>query len=313
MRIAIPTATTIDLPYNQRSAPAYASAVTPLRRNPHRHSTSPSPPAEILALARTCDGILLPGSPADVDPAPLRPTPRTPPPPRRRRPSRSRRLPPPRSCRRHRQAHPRHLLRSPVPQRLGRRLPHSGPHTPPCQPRSRQQSSHRPRHRHRPRKPSRQPPHPRRSPPHQRLPPSPHQHQPPPGRSRPRRKPPHRSPLPRRRRHRSPRTSPQHPPGSGRAHRHPTRRRIVPRGNNCTPSPSPTPTHARNCSTWNNPAPNSSWASNGIPNAPTKISPRQPSPLRLRLIAEAKLHATQSAAAHHPEPPQSSPENTTSP
>jgi len=68
MRIAIPVATTIDLPYNQRSAPAYASAVTNSGGEPVAIDIT-LPPSEILALAQTCDGILLPGSPADVDPA----------------------------------------------------------------------------------------------------------------------------------------------------------------------------------------------------------------------------------------------------
>jgi putative glutamine amidotransferase len=68
MRIAIPVATTIDIPYNQRSAPAYASAVTRSGGDPIPIDLT-LPPSEILALAATCDGILLPGSPADVDPA----------------------------------------------------------------------------------------------------------------------------------------------------------------------------------------------------------------------------------------------------
>jgi putative glutamine amidotransferase len=68
MRIAIPVATTIDLPYNQRSAPAYASAVTRSGGEPVSIDIT-LPRAEVLTLAATCDGILLPGSPADVDPA----------------------------------------------------------------------------------------------------------------------------------------------------------------------------------------------------------------------------------------------------
>ena len=67
MRIAIPVATTIDIPYNQRSAPAYASAVSRSGGDPIAIDIT-LPPADILALAATCDGILLPGSPADVDP-----------------------------------------------------------------------------------------------------------------------------------------------------------------------------------------------------------------------------------------------------
>jgi putative glutamine amidotransferase len=66
-RIAIPTATTIDLPYNQRSAPAYAYAVTRSGGEPVQIDITATP-AEIISLAATCSGFLLPGSPADVDP-----------------------------------------------------------------------------------------------------------------------------------------------------------------------------------------------------------------------------------------------------
>jgi putative glutamine amidotransferase len=67
-RIAIPVPTSIDLPYNQRSWPSYATAVTRSGGEPVAIDISASP-AEISALAASCDGILLPGSPADVDPA----------------------------------------------------------------------------------------------------------------------------------------------------------------------------------------------------------------------------------------------------
>lgn len=67
-RIAIPVPTSTDLPYNQRSWPSYAAAVTRSGGEPVAIELSGSP-AEIQALATTCDGVLLPGSPADVDPA----------------------------------------------------------------------------------------------------------------------------------------------------------------------------------------------------------------------------------------------------
>ena len=67
-RIAIPLPTTTDIAYNQRSWPAYASAVTLSGGEPVAVDLSLSP-SHLNALALSCDGILLPGSPADVDPA----------------------------------------------------------------------------------------------------------------------------------------------------------------------------------------------------------------------------------------------------
>ena len=67
-RIAIPVPTTIDLAYNQRSWPSYTSAVARAGGEPVEIDIAASP-AAIRALAATCDGVLLPGSPADVDPA----------------------------------------------------------------------------------------------------------------------------------------------------------------------------------------------------------------------------------------------------
>ena len=67
-RIAIPEPTSTDQAYNQRSLPQYIHAVAasggtavpiPL------HAT----PAEWARILASCSGILLPGSPADVDPA----------------------------------------------------------------------------------------------------------------------------------------------------------------------------------------------------------------------------------------------------
>jgi putative glutamine amidotransferase len=68
MRIGIPIPTSTDVPYNQRSWPAYANAISCSGGEPIKIDIALSA-AEILALVRTCDGILLPGSPADVDPA----------------------------------------------------------------------------------------------------------------------------------------------------------------------------------------------------------------------------------------------------
>jgi len=67
-RIAIPVPTSTDIPYNQRSWPAYAKAIAASGGEPVEIDIT-QPPSEILALARSCQGICLPGSPADVDPA----------------------------------------------------------------------------------------------------------------------------------------------------------------------------------------------------------------------------------------------------
>lgn len=67
-RIAIPVPTTKDLAYNQRSWPSYATAVTRSGGEPVAIDLSASL-AEVRAVAASCDGVLLPGSPADVDPA----------------------------------------------------------------------------------------------------------------------------------------------------------------------------------------------------------------------------------------------------
>jgi putative glutamine amidotransferase len=75
-RIGIPTPTTIDLPYNQRSWPAYAQAVSLAGGDPIEIPLI-CPPAELEALIATCHGFLLPGSPADVEPS-LYDTPRIP-------------------------------------------------------------------------------------------------------------------------------------------------------------------------------------------------------------------------------------------
>jgi putative glutamine amidotransferase len=67
-RIAIPLPTSNDLAYNQRSWPAYAAAVSRSGGEPVAVELG-AMAAEISALAASCDGVLLPGSHADVDPA----------------------------------------------------------------------------------------------------------------------------------------------------------------------------------------------------------------------------------------------------
>lgn len=67
MRIAIPTPTTADLPYNQRCWPSYADAM-----REHAAEAVQIPldldDLSLRRLAESCDAILLPGSPADVLP-----------------------------------------------------------------------------------------------------------------------------------------------------------------------------------------------------------------------------------------------------
>jgi putative glutamine amidotransferase len=66
-RIAIPVPTSNDFAYNQRSWPAYAEAV---RRSGGEPVEFPLTllRSEQVALAASCQGVLLPGSPADVEP-----------------------------------------------------------------------------------------------------------------------------------------------------------------------------------------------------------------------------------------------------
>jgi putative glutamine amidotransferase len=67
-RIAIPVPTSTDEAYNQRSLPQYIRAVEAAGGTavPVPLNVTPSEWANILA---SCSGVLLPGSPADVDPA----------------------------------------------------------------------------------------------------------------------------------------------------------------------------------------------------------------------------------------------------
>jgi putative glutamine amidotransferase len=67
-RIAIPLPTSFDLEYNRLNASAYADAVRKSGGEPIEISLALTE-RELTQIARTCDGILLPGSPADVDPA----------------------------------------------------------------------------------------------------------------------------------------------------------------------------------------------------------------------------------------------------
>jgi putative glutamine amidotransferase len=66
-RIAIPVPTSNDLDYNLRAWPQYAAAVRASGGEPVEISLDASP-SEIADLINTCQGVLLPGSPADVNP-----------------------------------------------------------------------------------------------------------------------------------------------------------------------------------------------------------------------------------------------------
>jgi putative glutamine amidotransferase len=66
-RIAIPIPTSFDLEYNRRAWPLFAAAVERCGGEPVEVRLDLTP-REIVDLAGTCQGILLPGSPADVTP-----------------------------------------------------------------------------------------------------------------------------------------------------------------------------------------------------------------------------------------------------
>src|SRR5277367_2977734 len=66
-RIAIPVPTSTDVAYNQRSWPQYAAAVERSGGLPVEIPIDASPSA-IANLINTCQAVLLPGSPADVNP-----------------------------------------------------------------------------------------------------------------------------------------------------------------------------------------------------------------------------------------------------
>lgn len=67
-RIAIPAPTSTDFGYNQRSWPSYAAAVMRSGGEPVAIDLGLTA-NDLRALVASCDGVLLPGSPADVDPA----------------------------------------------------------------------------------------------------------------------------------------------------------------------------------------------------------------------------------------------------
>src|SRR3954454_21477021 len=67
-RIAIPMPHSTDREYGERAIPQYERAVVLAGGEPVRVPLDRSP-AEISKLVVGCDGVLLPGSNADVDPA----------------------------------------------------------------------------------------------------------------------------------------------------------------------------------------------------------------------------------------------------
>jgi putative glutamine amidotransferase len=67
-RIAIPVPTSKDVAYNQRSWATYAECVERAGGEAVRVELG-SARRDLLELARTCSGVCLPGSPADVEPA----------------------------------------------------------------------------------------------------------------------------------------------------------------------------------------------------------------------------------------------------
>ena len=66
-RIAIPIPTSGDLAYNNRSWPSYADAISRSGGEPVRLELD-TPAAEVNLLIGSCQGVCLPGSPADIDP-----------------------------------------------------------------------------------------------------------------------------------------------------------------------------------------------------------------------------------------------------
>jgi putative glutamine amidotransferase len=66
-RIALPIPTSTDLAYNQRSIPHYAEAIRRSGGEPVEIGIGANP-AQIREALATCQGVCLPGSPADVDP-----------------------------------------------------------------------------------------------------------------------------------------------------------------------------------------------------------------------------------------------------
>ena len=67
-RIAIPMPHSIDREYADRAIPQYERAIEQAGGEPVRVPLD-QPPNEVMKIVETCDGVLLPGSNADVDPA----------------------------------------------------------------------------------------------------------------------------------------------------------------------------------------------------------------------------------------------------
>ncbi len=67
-KIAIPVPHSLDPEYADRSLPQYEHAIKLAGGEPVRIPLDHEP-AEVMKLIEGCDGVLLPGSPADVDPA----------------------------------------------------------------------------------------------------------------------------------------------------------------------------------------------------------------------------------------------------
>ena len=67
-RIAIPTPHSLDREYAERAIPQYEHAVEQAGGEPVRIALDQTP-AEVMKIIERCDGVLLPGSKADVDPA----------------------------------------------------------------------------------------------------------------------------------------------------------------------------------------------------------------------------------------------------
>jgi len=66
-RIAIPEPSAIDPDYSRRSWPVYANAVEQAGGTAVKLPLD-QPPAILAGIIRSCSGVLLPGSPADIDP-----------------------------------------------------------------------------------------------------------------------------------------------------------------------------------------------------------------------------------------------------
>ena len=67
-RIAIPVPHSSDLEYAERALPQYERAVTLAGGEPVRIPLDRTPD-EVMKVIESCDGVLLPGSNADVDPS----------------------------------------------------------------------------------------------------------------------------------------------------------------------------------------------------------------------------------------------------